>query len=59
MERKVLTLTDEEKLEYCNMHFDCMDCSGCRECCPMVSKELTDKRIEEIRMKLIKGKEIK
>ena len=55
MKRKVLALTDEEKLEYCNMHFDCMDCSGCRECCPMVSKELTDERIEEIRMKLIKG----
>ena len=55
MERKVLPLTDEEKLEYCNKHFDCMECSGCRECCPMVSKELTDKRIEEIRMKLIKG----
>ena len=55
MERKVLPLTDEEKLEYCNMHFDCMDCSGCRECCPMVSKELTDERIEEIRMELIKG----
>ena len=55
MERKVLPLTDEEKLEYCNKHFDCMECSGCRECCPMVSKELTDKRIEEIRMNLIKG----
>ena len=55
MERKVLPLTDEEKLEYCNMHFDCMDCSGCRECCPMVSKELTDERIDEIRMELIKG----
>ncbi|WP_291626014.1 hypothetical protein [Clostridium sp.] len=54
-EVKVLPLTDEEKLKYCNMHFDCMDCSGCRECCPMVSKELTDERIEEIRMKLIKG----
>ena len=49
------TLTDEEKLEYCNMHFDCMDCSGCRECCPMVNKELTNVRIEEIRIKLIKG----
>ena len=55
MERKVLPLTDEEKLEYCNMHFDCVDCSGCRECWPMVSRELTDERIEEIRMKLIKG----
>ena len=55
MKRKVLPLTDEEKLEYCNMHLDCIDCSGCRECCPMVNKELTDKRIEEIRMKLIKG----
>ena len=55
MERKVLPLTDEEKLEYCNMHFDCMDCSGCQEGCPMVSKNLTDERIEEIRMKLIKG----
>ena len=57
MKRKVLPLTDEEKLEYCNMHFDCMDCTGCRGecCCPMVSKELTDKRIEEIRMELIKG----
>ena len=54
MERKVLPLTDEEKLEYCNMHFDCMDSSGWRECCPMVSRELTDERIDEIRMKLIK-----
>ena len=51
MERKVLPLTDEEKLEYCNMHFDCMDC---RECCPMVSQNLSDERIEEIRMELIK-----
>ena len=55
MERKVLPLTDEEKLDYCNMHFDCMDCSGCQECCPMVSQNLSDERIEEIRMKLIKG----
>ena len=54
MERKVLPLTDEEKLEYCNMHFDCMDCSGCRECCPMVNQNLSDNRIEEIRMELIK-----
>ena len=38
MERKVLPLTDEEKLEYCKMHFDCVECSGCRNCCPMVSK---------------------
>lgn len=55
MERKVLPLTDEEKLEYCNMHLDCIDCSGYRNCCPMVSKNLSDERIEEIRMKLIKG----
>ena len=55
MERKVLPLTDEEKLEYCNMHLDCIDCSGCRNCCPMVSKNLSDERIEEIRMELIKG----
>lgn len=57
MERKVLALTDEEKLEYCNMHFDCMDCTGCRGecCCPMVSQNLSDERIEEIRMELIKG----
>ena len=54
MERKVLPLTDEEKLEYCNMHFDCMSCSGCTECCPMVSQNLSDERIEEIRMELIK-----
>ena len=54
MKRKVLQLTDEEKLEYCNMHFDCVDCSGCRECCPMVSQNLSDERIEEIRMELIK-----
>lgn len=59
MKRKVLPLTDEEKLEYCNMHFDCMECSGSQEGCPMVSKGLTDERIEEIRMELIKGKEIK
>ena len=57
MKRKVLPLTDEEKLEYCNMHFDCMDCTGCRGecCCPMVSQNLSDERIEEIRMELIKG----
>ena len=54
MERKVLPLTDEEKLEYCNMHFDCMSCSGCTECYPMVSQNLSDDRIEEIRMELIK-----
>ena len=55
MERKILPLTDEEKIEYCNMHFDCMDCSGCQECCPMVSQNLSDERIDEIRLKLIKG----
>ena len=55
MERKVLALTDEEKLEYCNMHFDCMDCSGSQKGCPLSSRELTDERIDEIRMKLIKG----
>lgn len=57
MERKVLPLTDEEKLKYCNMHFDCMDCSGGNGigCCPMVSRDLTDEQIDEIRMKLIKG----
>ena len=55
MERKVLPLTDEEKLEYCNMHFDCMDCSGSLVDCPMTSRELTDEQIDEIRMKLIKG----
>ena len=54
MKRKVLPLTDEEQLEYCNMHFDCMDCSGSQEGCPMASRELADERIEEIRMKLIK-----
>ena len=54
MERKILPLTDEEKLEYCNMHFDCMECSGSQEGCPMTSRELTNERIEEIRMKLIK-----
>ena len=54
MKRKVLPLTDEEKLEYCNMHFDCMDCAGCTKCCPMVSQNLSDERIEEIRMELIK-----
>ena len=54
---KVLPLTNEEKLEYCNMHFDCLECSGGYEkcCCPMESKELTDEQIDEIRMKLIKG----
>ena len=52
MERKVLPLTDEEKLEYCNMHFDCMDCT---DYCPMTDKNLSDEQIEEIRMKLIKG----
>ena len=57
MERKVLPLTDEEKLEYCNMHFDCMDCEGGsgEGCCPLATRELTDERIDEIRMKLIKG----
>ena len=57
MERKVLPLTDEEKLEYCNMYFDCMDCTGYRGecCCPMVSQNLSDERIKEIRMELIKG----
>ena len=55
MERKVLPLTDEEKLEYCNMHFDCMDCCGSLVDCPMTSGELTDEQIDEIRMKLIKG----
>ena len=60
MERKVLPLTDEEKLEYCNMYFDCMDCTDCIDCCgslvdcPMTSGELTDEQIDEIRMKLIK-----
>ena len=55
MERKVLPLTDEEKLEYCNMHFDCIDCCGSLVDCPMTSGELTDEQIDEIRMKLIKG----
>ena len=59
MERKVLPLTIEEKLEYCNMHFDCMDCTDCIDYCPMTDKNLSDEQIEEIRMKLIKGKEIK
>lgn len=55
MERKVLPLTDKEKVEYCNMHFDCMDCSGCTEGCPIMNKNLSDERIDEIRLKLIKG----
>ena len=55
MKREVLPLTDEEKLEYCNMHFDCMDCSGCQEGCPLAARELSDERIDEIRLKLIKG----
>ena len=59
MERKVLPLTDEEKLEYCNMHSDCIDCCGSLVDCPMTSGELTEEQIDEIRMKLIKGKEIK
>lgn len=59
MKRKVLPLTDEEKLEYCNMHFDCMECSGSQEGCPMTNRKLSDERIEEIRMELIKEKEIK
>ena len=59
MKRKVLPLTDEEKLEYCNMHFDCIDCCGSLVDCPMTSGELTDEQIDEIRMELIKGKEIK
>ena len=53
MERKVLPLTDEEKLGYCNMHSDCIDY------CPMTDKNLSDEQIEGIRMILIKGKEIK
>ena len=59
MERKVLPLTDEEKLEYCNMYFDCMDCTDCMDYCPMTDKNLSDEQIEGIRMILIKGKEIK
>ena len=59
IKRKVLPLTDEEKLEYCNIHFDCMECSGSLEGCPMAIKELADERIEEIRIELIKEKEIK
>ena len=55
MERKVLPLTDEERLEYCNMHSDCIDCCGNLVDCPMTSGELTDEQIDEIRMKLIKG----
>ena len=55
MKRKVLPLTDEEKLEYCNMHSDCIDCCGSLVDCPMTSGKLTDEQIEEIRMKLIKG----
>ena len=50
-----MSRTGVEELDDCNMHFECMDCSGCRNCCPMVSKNLSDERIEEIRMKLIKG----
>ena len=41
------------------MHFDCMDCTDCIDYCPMTDKNLSDEQIEEIRMKLIKGKEIK
>lgn len=59
MKRKVLPLTDEEKLEYCNMHSDCIDCCGSLVDCPMTSGELTDEQIDEIRIELIKGKEIK
>ena len=59
MKRKVLPLTDEEKLEYCNMHSDCIGCCGSLVDCPMTSGELTDEQIDEIRMELIKGKEIK
>lgn len=55
MKREVLPLTIEEKLEYCNMHFDCMDCTDCIDYCPMTDKNLSDEQIEEIRMKLIKG----
>ena len=54
MKRKLLPLTDEEKLEYCNMHLDCIDCCGSLVDCPMTSGELTDEQIDEIRMKLIK-----
>ena len=59
MKRKVLPLSDEEKLEYCNMHSDCIDCCGSLVDCPMTSGELTDEQIDEIRMELIKRKEIK
>lgn len=60
-EVKVLPLTDEEKAEYCDMYTDCSYCSGGYGYgrCPMENKNLSDERIDEIRMELIKGKEIK
>lgn len=54
MERKVAPLTEEEIFAYCDMHEDCITCSGDKTC-PRVSKILSEERIEEIRMKLIKG----
>ena len=61
MKRKVLPLTDEERAEYCDMYTDCSYCSGGYGYgrCPMENKNLSDERIEEIRMELIKEKEIK
>ena len=60
-EAKVLPLTDEERAEYCDMYTDCSYCSGGYGYgrCPMENKNLSDERIEEIRMELIKEKEIK
>ena len=58
-EVKVLPLTDEERVEYCDMHTDCSECSGGYGYgrCPMENKNLSEERVEEIRKELIKNKE--
>lgn len=56
MERKVLPLTNEEKLEYCNMYEDCMECSEKNNGCTLrEGSNFNHEQIDSIRLELIKG----
>ena len=59
MKREVLPLTDEEKLKYCNMHFDCMDCSERNNGCVLrEGSNFNCEQIDIVRLALIKGERL-
>ena len=56
MERKVLPLTDEEKLEYCNMQIDCIECGERNNGCVLrEGHNFKCEQIDNVRLILIKG----